>query len=70
MRIIVVAVMLLLLWMLFSRVGQVEGFEIPLINPYSLYLHDDITRRERLWNRCHSKKLYYYANVEPQRFKE
>ncbi len=47
-----------------------EHFDIPLIDPYSLYLHQDISLRENTWNMEHSKKLYYYDNVEPYHFKD
>ena len=30
------------------------------IDPWSVYVHDDVSNRELTWNCDHSDKLYYY----------
>lgn len=65
-----IIILVLAIVLIYLTKYNVENFAIPIINPYSLYLHKDITRRAELWRLCHSKKLYYYDNVTPQHFKE
>ena len=66
MKYIIIIILIIILFYLYSN--KIENFEIPLIDPYSLYLHQDITQREKTWNLAHNKKLYYYDNVVPYDF--
>ena len=69
--IIIIALILLIIYL---STYNVENFElqlqIPLVDDYSLKLHDEITKREETWRLAHNKKLYYYDYVEPQHFKD
>ena len=68
--IILLIILLVILIMNNANENNVENFGIPYIDPYSLCLHADTTRREEVWNLAHSQKLYYYDGVEPQHLKE
>jgi hypothetical protein len=65
-----IIILLIILIILLSINYKRENFAIPCIDPYSLYLHADATRREEIWQLAHKKKLYYYDNIVPQHFKE
>lgn len=65
-----IIILLLILILLLSINYRRENFGIPCIDPYSLYLHANITRREDIWQNAHKKKLYYYDNVVPYHFTE
>lgn len=43
---------------------------LSIVDPYSLYLHDDISNREDWWHRTHTKNMYYYHNMVPIHYKE
>lgn len=43
---------------------------LTIVDPYSIYLYDDITEKQNWWNVTHSKKLYYYHDYVPQYLKE
>lgn len=43
---------------------------LSIVNPFSLYLHDDIMKKADWWNATHRRKLYYYHNMVPQHYKE
>jgi hypothetical protein len=60
----------ILLLIIYYYKYKVEKFAIPYIDPYSLYLHADITKKEETWRRQHRRKLYYYDDIIPQRFKD
>ena len=70
MKYIIIVILVIIMLVTYFKYIKVEHFDIPLINPYSLYLHQDITQREDTWNLAHAKKLYYYDNVVPYRFKD
>lgn len=65
--IIISLTILIIIWL---SIKKVENFGIPLIDPYSVYLHADISKREDIWKLAHTKKLYYYDNIVPYHFKE
>ena len=65
--IIITIFVLLAILMLLPRK---ETFAIPIIDPYSLFLHADATRREEIWRLAHTKKLYYYTNAVEEKWKE
>jgi hypothetical protein len=50
---IIILIFILLLTYIWICKKEVEGFAIPIIDPYSLYLHADATRREELWRLAH-----------------
>lgn len=66
----IIIILLLILLISLSLNYKTENFAIPIIDPYSLYLHADTTRREDIWNEAHTRKLYYYDNIVPYHFKE
>ena len=43
---------------------------LSIVDPYSLYLHDDISNREDWWHHIHTKNMYYYHNMVPIHYKE
>lgn len=43
---------------------------LSIVDPYSLYLHQDIMTKADWWNATHRRKLYYYHNMVPQHYKE
>jgi len=43
---------------------------LSIIDPYSLYLHKNISEKEDWWNKTHARKLYYYRDYIPQFYKE
>ena len=44
--------------------------KLSIVDPYSLYLHDDISNREDWWHHTHTKNMYYYHNMVPIHYKE
>lgn len=56
-HIIIIGLLLIILFVLLSR--NVEKFDIPLIDPYSLDLHKDATRRAHIWRKSHQNFLLY-----------
>jgi tetrahydromethanopterin S-methyltransferase subunit E len=52
-HIIIIGLLLVILFVLLNK--KVEHFDIPLIDPYSVYLHADTTRRESIWREDHKK---------------
>ncbi len=67
---IYIIIIVLVLLIIYLTRYNVENFEIPFTDPYSLYLHADTTRREEIWNLAHTNKLYYYYHEVPHRFTE
>jgi len=43
--------------------------DLSYIDPNSTYLWEDISEKEDWWNKTHSKKLYYYADMVPPMYK-
>lgn len=43
-----------------------EGF----VDPYSLYLHDDIIKRQEIWREAHRKRFYWDNNTIDQHYRE
>lgn len=52
--------------------GQIcmDKFYPTIVDPYSIFLHRNISEKEDQWNYGHSRKLYYYRDLVPQRYKE
>lgn len=69
MKYIIIILIVILLFAVLNSYKR-ENFAIPVIDPYSLILHADATRREDVWNEAHTHKLYYYDNIVPYHFKE
>ena len=68
--IIIILLLLLLLIMFLKRSQENFAQHLTIVDPYSLYLHKDISEKEDWWNYDHNRKLYYYHNMVPQRYKE
>ena len=48
-----------------------ENFvNLSIVDPYSLYLHADISDKEDWWHHTHTKNMYYYHNMVPIHYKE
>lgn len=43
---------------------------LTIVDPYSLYLHQNIMEKADWWDQTHSRKLYYYHDMVPQHYKE
>jgi hypothetical protein len=54
-HIIIIGLLLVILFVLLNK--RVENFDIPLIDPYSLALHDDASRRAHIWRKSHQNFL-------------
>ena len=44
--------------------------DLTIIDPYSLYLFADASKKEDWWNDTHARKLYYYRDYVMQTYKE
>lgn len=71
---IIILVILIVVGLLYKN--QTEFFvtnlvsDLSYIDPNAPYLWEDISEKEDWWNKTHSKKLYYYADMVPQYMKE
>lgn len=46
------------------------GSYLSIVDPFSLYLFQDISAKEDWWNVTHQRKLYYYRDYVPQYYKD
>ena len=69
MMILIILPLLLLIIFLMKRREPFAQY-LTIVDPYSIYLHKDISQKEDWWNYDHNRKLYYYDNMVPQRYKE
>ena len=44
--------------------------DLPMNESYLINLHNDISKKEDLWHKQHSSKLYYYRDMVPIMYKE
>jgi len=75
--IIIILILIFLTFLLSINLNRPykENFESPIVtlsivDPYSIWLHEDATNREDWWHHTHSKKFYYYHNMVPFNYKE
>lgn len=68
--IILLIFLIIVIMFLLKRHENFSGEYMSIVDPYSLYLWADISAREDLWNYDHTRKLYYYRDMVPQRYKE
>ena len=68
---IIILVIALILIFLLSR-SRKEQFScgLSIVDPFSLALHKDISEKADRWNYNHNRKLYYYRDLVPIRYKE
>ena len=57
--VILTSIIIVVLFLLYIQ--PVEGFA----DPYSLTMHEEISRKEDLWNLMHSWELYYFQDQTP-----
>ena len=67
---LILIIISIILLFLFKPYNEPFVSDLTIINPYSLYLFRDISRKEAWWNKTHGRKLYYYRDYVPQIFKE
>jgi hypothetical protein len=44
--------------------------DLSIVDPYSLFLHKDISDKEDWWHRTHTAKFYYYHDMVPIHYRE
>jgi uncharacterized lipoprotein NlpE involved in copper resistance len=68
---LIIFIIILVLFVIFLGCNnRKEGFvnNLSIINPYSLWLHRNISEKERWWNRRGSEKRYYYSDMIDSRY--
>ena len=68
-----VLIILFLSYIIIYRYGSYnEKFvaNLSIVDPFSLYLHNDISNKEDWWHKTHSNKFYYYRDMVPIYYKE
>ena len=68
MRIIILLLVLILIYVLYTVILSKEGFCSPgeymsIVDPYSIPLWLNTSAKEDLWNYNHTRKLYYYRDM-------
>ncbi len=53
---------ILLLIITYNKKEYFNGAYMSIVDPYSLYLHKDISAKADWWNYIHNRKLYYYRD--------
>lgn len=44
--------------------------DLSIVDPFSLYLHKDISEKEDWWHKTHTRKFYYYHDMVPFHYRE
>ena len=65
----ILIIILVILWYISNR-SEPFANNLTIIDPYSLYLFKDISRKEDWWNKTHGRKLYYYRDYTLPVYKE
>ncbi|ARF10080.1 hypothetical protein Indivirus_12_8 [Indivirus ILV1] len=64
---IIILLLLVILFLIIMAYSRIENFNendahLSIVDPYSLYLHKDISEKEDWWNYTNNRKLYYYRD--------
>ena len=70
MNILFIILIILLLMLLVKSYHEPFISNLTIIDPYSIYLHRDISKKEDWWNKTHARQLYYYRDYVPTIFQE
>ena len=73
---IIIFLIIILLAVTILYYSHIENFDpnpgsyLSIVDPFSLYLFQDISAKEDWWNVTHQRKLYYYRDYVPQYYKD
>lgn len=68
--ILIIIITILILIYLKSFKNETFVSYLSIVDPFSLYLHKNITEKEDWWNETHAKNFYYYQDYVPQIYME
>jgi hypothetical protein len=70
--VLIIILLVMIGFILLMEKSKREGFctYLSIVDPYSLYLHDNIMPKAEWWNDSHRRKFYYYHDYVPQYYKE
>jgi hypothetical protein len=65
-KLLVIIIIIILLLFFFNTYNESFVSNLTIIDPYSVYLFADTSKKEEWWNDTHARELYYYRDYVPQ----
>lgn len=59
---LIILIVLISILILYKNKETFPGSYMTIVDPYSLFLHKDISEKADWWNYLHNQKLYYYRD--------